>query len=654
MKNFKLTIIGLLALVLASCGGGGGGTLTGTAVVPGGSIASIQLVASSSDLLTDQSNTNFVKISAVVRDGNNNIVEGADLLFSATSGSIEEVDNGVTNASGIAEAFLKSFGNISNRTVTVTVSAPAQGVSNTIVINVTGTRLEITGPANVAQGDNATLTLSLLDGNDAGIASQLISLVSANGNTIPASAVTNASGDVQVQLTADGVNAAPDVITASIPTLNISETYTLAVSNDTFAFTSPAPNTEILLVPASQTLSLTWQQGGGAVPDGSTIEFTADRGTLTASSATTTAGVATVDIDSTFAGRSTITATGTSLGAVPLVDGPTTQLTIEFVADTPDTLNLAAFPDNLITGEQATVTAVVRDASGNRVKNVNVDFNISADPSGGGLTVSSDQTDSQGIATTVYTAGNSTTQNGGVVITATVRGTAITDTVNLTVSGRSINFVIGTGNDVFEISPTRFGVQYTVIATDVTGAPAAGEELRLTVRSWQYRKGQLTVNAAADAWVKDRQYWIDNYMVDQTEDFCPDEDYIPTGGNENGSLDFGEDDNGNGTLEAGNVATIVATDCDNVAAADPGVAQQNLLTDAAGAVEVCVVYPQEYNLWLDVRLTATVPIDGGTENTESRFFLLPALAADITDVDASPPGVVSPFGRRPCSDGSGL
>ncbi len=650
MKNFKLTMIGLLALVLGACGGGGG-TITGTAVLPGSDVASIQIVVSSSELLTDQSNTNFVKISAVVRDANNNIVPGTDLLFSSTSGSIEEVDGGVTNASGIAEAFLKSFGNISNRTITVTVSAPAQNVSSTVVITVTGTRLEISGPANIAQGDNATLTLSLLDGNNAGIAAQLINLSSANGNTLPASAVTTGSGDVQVILTADGANGAADVITASIPSLNISETFTLAVSNDTFAFTSPAPNTEVLLIPAMQTLTMDWQQGGGPVPDGSTIEFTADRGTLSAGSATTVGGVASVDIDSTFAGKSTITATGVTLGAVPLVDGPTTQLTIEFVADTPDTVNVAAFPDNLISGEQATITAVVRDASGNRVKNIDVDFNITADPSGGGLTVSSDKTDSQGVATTVYTAGNTTTPNGGVVISATVRGTAISDTVSLTVSSKAINFVIGTGNDIFTISPTRFGVQYTVIATDVTGSPAAGEALRLTVKSWQYRKGRLVVNAANDAWIKDQAIFGAGHIDEQ---FCPDEDWIGNGGNENGSLDAGEDDNANMTLEAGNIATIVATECDNVAAADPGVAQQNLLTDAAGAVEVCVVYPQEYNLWLDVRLTATVSIDGGTENTESRYFLLPALAEDITKVDASPPGEISPFGTLACADGSGL
>jgi len=317
----------------------------------------------------------------------------------------------------------------------------------------------------------------------------------------------------------------------------------------------------------------------------------------------------------------------------------------------PDNLNLAAFPDKLITGEQATITAVVRDASGNRVKNVDVDFNIQTDPSGGGLTVSSDKTDSLGVATTVYTAGNATTENDGVEILATVRGTAIDDTVNLTVSGKSIHFVIGTGNDIFTISPTRFGVQYTVVATDVTGSPAAGEQIRLGVRSWRYLKGALSLNSANDAWV----YWdTPGAQNPGIIDVCLDEDDGENGGNENGSLDPGEDFNGNLKLDAGNVATIVATECENVAAADPGVAQQNLLTDPAGAVEVCIVYPQEYGLWLDARLTATVPIDGGTENTAFRKFRLSASAEDLNDVDVSPPGQVSPFGTLDCSDNTGL
>ena len=194
MKNLKLWAIGLLAVVLSSCGGGGGGALTGDGnpVAPTGSsaVATIQLVLSSNDLLSDQetdpANSNFVKITAVVRDANNSIVTNADLVFDSSSGLIQEINNGVTNASGIAEALLTSFGDVSNRTITVTVSSPSEGVSSVITVNVVGTELEITGPVAVAQGDTPTLTLTLLDGNDAGIAGQSISLNSANGNTIPA------------------------------------------------------------------------------------------------------------------------------------------------------------------------------------------------------------------------------------------------------------------------------------------------------------------------------------------------------------------------------------------------------------------------------------------------------------------------------------
>lgn len=655
MRNLKFWAIGMLALVLGACGGGGGsgGNLTGNPGSQNGNTAadSIQLIASASQVGSDQSNTNSVRISAIVRDADSNVVEGADLVFSAPEGSVEEIDLGVTNASGIGEALIKPFGNLANRTITVTVREPVEDVSATIDIEVVGTSLEITGPTNVALDDTATLTLRLSDGNDAGIAGETISLTSASGNTIPATAVTNTSGEVQVSLIIDGPDTqTDDTITATIASLGLTQTFTLAVSNDVFQFTSPAAGAEVLLVPADETLTIQWQQGGGAVPDGSTIEFTADRGTLSAGSATTVGGVASVDIDSVFAGQSTITATGTTLGAVPLTNGPTTQLTIEFVADNPDNLNLSAFPNTLVSGDQSTITAVVKDAAGNRVKNVIVDFNITADPSAGGLSVSSAVTDSAGVATTVYTGGPNTTENDGVVITATIRDTAIDDTTTLTVAGESINFVIGTGNDLFTISPTRFGVQYTVVATDVTGAPAIGEELRLSIRSWQYRKGQLAVDSVNDQWV-----YTSALVGGDPIYFCPDEDdSLNPPGNENGSLDPGEDDNGNGTLEAGNVATIVPVECASVEADEPGLSQQTLLTNNAGAVEVCVVYPQNYGLWLDVRLTATVPIDGGTEDSEFTQFLLPPSAEDINNTDVSPPGQISPFGTLDCSDGTGL
>jgi len=648
MNYFKYLSILMLTLLLSACGGGGNNSLTGGGAGSGEiKVTSIQVIRSSATLASDQSGTAFVTISGVVRDDANNVVEGLDLLFSAESGSIEEINNGVTNQAGISEARLRSFGDVSNRTVTVTVTDPISGVIGTSTVDVTGTSLTVSGPVAVPLGDPATLTFSLTDGLGVGVSAETITLTSANGNTFDnPTPSTDASGEVQVVLATTA--AGNDTITASVLDATLVQTIALSVTNDVFTFTLPVPNEEVNLG-VNQTLTVQWQQNGVDVPNGSTIQFTADRGTLAPSgTAVTTGGLASVDISSTFAGASTITGTGTGIGGTPIADGPTTQLTIEFVADTPDSIQIQSFPDTVIAAQQSTITAVVRDDTGNRVKNVDVDFNIVQDPSGGQLSVSSDRTDSSGIATTTYTAGLNTTAQNAVEIIARVRNSAPTIDAStlLTVAGRSIDFVIGTGNDIFEISSTRFGNQYTVIATDIGGVPAAGEEIRLTVRSTAYRRGQLVVPTTGDQWVKPISDGSTDFLYpvgEVEEDVCVDED-LPPGGNSNGILDPGEDDNGNLKLDAGTVATIVAAECDAVASADPGSTQQALLTDAAGAVEVCVVYPQNFNLWTNVRLEATIEVDGGTENTDFTEFVLPPSAADINNVDVSPPGRVSPFG----------
>jgi hypothetical protein len=62
-----------------------------------------------------------------------------------------------------------------------------------------------------------------------------------------------------------------------------------------------------------------------------------------------------------------------------------------------------------------------------------------------------------------------------------------------------------------------------------------------------------------------------------------------------------------------------------------------------GRARVCVLYPENYNLWLDVRIQARASVQG-TEFGKSSTFELEALADDISDINAAPPGVVSPFG----------
>jgi hypothetical protein len=116
---------------------------------------------------------------------------------------------------------------------------------------------------------------------------------------------------------------------------------------------------------------------------------------------------------------------------------------------------------------------------------------------------------------------------------------------------------------------------------------------------------------------------------------CLDEDIFTGNPNfdRNGVLDAGEDNNGNGRIEAGNIASAVA----NVGGGG------TLTTDANGFGLIDVYWPQEFAYWLEVTLEARTSVQG-TEFTESTTFLLDGSATDFNSATVAPPGVVSPFG----------
>ena len=93
------------------------------------------------------------------------------------------------------------------------------------------------------------------------------------------------------------------------------------------------------------------------------------------------------------------------------------------MATTPTSIDVQPSVFTLSTTQSSTITAVVRDAAGNLVKNQTVTFTLN-DVTGGTLSVGSAITDSQGRAQTVYTASNTTSANEGVQITAACRAPA--------------------------------------------------------------------------------------------------------------------------------------------------------------------------------------------------------------------------------------
>ena len=607
MFNLRNTLIALAAVVLSACGGGGDNTIVGSGgggLGPAVDVGSLTLITSQPQILSDGSDS--ATITAIVRDQNNNTVAGVPVVFSATSGSISVPSPALTDASGSVAAELSSPSNFQNRTITV--SATADDFSGTVNVDVSGTSLLINGPNSLPLGDVGTYNVVMSDAGGNGISGQSIDITSGNGNAVSATPLTtDVTGQASFMLTANASGA--DTLTAT--GLGLTATQTVNVSSDQFAFTAPAANTEIPLN-TPQTFTVQWLVGGAPVTDGSQISFSSTRGTVSAVTATTTAGTASITVTATNAGPAVVTATNS--------DGTSTQIVVEFVATMPAEVELQASPFTIGPEEQSALTAIVRDAAGNLVKNQIVTFTLD-DVTGGSLSVAQGITNSQGRVQSFYTSSTQTSAADGVVVTAAVQGTALSDTVNLTVAERELFISLGTGNSIEEPNVAQYRVEYVVQVTDAQGSGVAGVTVQVSLLSLEYRKGFRTWNGV-------------NWATTVTA-ACPDEDV-----NNNGILDPGEDGNGSGLLEAGNIA----------AAAAQGIGGGTLTTDANGFGFVDIFYPQEYAFYLETELTATASV-AGTEFAEPTTFVLTGSAEDFTNEAVAPPGVISPFGvGNSCAD----
>jgi hypothetical protein len=219
----------------------------------------------------------------------------------------------------------------------------------------------------------------------------------------------------------------------------------------------------------------------------------------------------------------------------------------------------------------------------------------------------------------VYRAGASTSAQNGVTITGTVTeaGVPITDSVQLTVARRELFISIGTGNSIEEPNPAQYRIQFVIQVTDANGNGVANANVNVSIVSIRYYKGRRAFANAS---------WA-NYLGGAPI-ICSDED-----ANRNGVLDTGEDFNGSGRLEAGNIALVT-----------PNAVQ----TNASGFAIVDVLYPQEYAYWLEVTLEARAGV-AGTETARASSFLVPGSTADFSSQNVGPPGPTSPFGVNACN-----
>jgi hypothetical protein len=307
------------------------------------------------------------------------------------------------------------------------------------------------------------------------------------------------------------------------------------------------------------------------------------------------------------------------------------------VATTPTSLDLQASRFIVAPGEQSTIRATVRDASGNLVKNQFIEF-ILDDVTGGVLSSGGDITNSNGQAETTYTAGSTVGASGAVTITANVvNNPAVTDAVELTVAGQEVFISLGTGNTLFEPDPTTYQQPWTVLVTDVEGVGVAGAPVDVSVLSLQYIKGQYVADPLNNRWAAQEA----NRCFDEDTKFCsgfqepngdprcrngrldPEED-DPLIANPTGPQQVGGIGNNSGFLEAGNVAAL---------------SSGQLVTNDAGRADFRITYGQKFGNWVKVRLRVRTAV-AGTEFSETAEFVLPVTVDDV-ELDIDPPGGIA-------------
>lgn len=562
--------------------------------------SSLELFASSLQLAS--SGGDEIELIAVVKNDQNILLANVPVSFSASQNASLTIIDTQTQADGTARATLSTQNNRENRAIEVFASTSA--LSENVTVQVVGTEVNINGASSVIINDSAPITVVLSDSDGNGIANQIVNLSATLGTLDDEAPITGSNGQVTVNYISS--QSGDDEITASA--LSANTTFKITVQQDDFSFVNLP--TDDLSLNTDHSLELRWFKDGSAFANGD-IVVTSSRGIIGAgnnNAITDAQGLASVTINSNFAGPTSISAVGTDANGNQV----TARTQLEFVAETVDSIFVDASPDLIgPEGQTSTITATVRDEIGNLVKGKTVNFRLIADASSGSISPNSAITDSNGIASTVYTS-NAVSGDNGVTIGA--ESDNIESTVDLSVGARAFDIVVGTGNDIGDEDNTSYIKEFSVFVTDASGQPVNNASLSASI-----------VPVSGIAYYKGYWSWDDenDIYIAQITASCQSEDI-----NQNGRLDAGEDTNNDGLLTPGNVATV-------------NFKENETSTNEFGQAIVQVRYPQQYSVWSRIKLTV-LGQSSGTESKAIQEFTLPVRSDDLTTQAISPPS--NPFG----------
>ena len=577
---------------------------------------SIELIAGATSVGTGGT---AVVVRAFVKDANNNALPNTPVIFAASTGTLSAVSS-TTDSAGAATATISAGANKSNRSALITVTSGT--ISSQLTLPISGTTLRISGPTSLIRGAMDSFDVVVTDSTNNIVPGVTITATSTLLNPVTAvgGTVSNSNGLVRFSYTATNAGTDTPVFTGAGATATLSSPLTISAQAFAFAPLRDRDSAEVTAadkVPVGSLQRVTVRLSGVPRLDGNTITFAATGGTFVGGASATTNGVgdASVVFSSDAAGPVTLQATA-------VINGNTssTTLPINIVATKPDKLVLhvaqaSIAPNTTASGtNQTQVLARVIDPKGNPVQGVTVNFNRSADPSGGNLLQVSAPTDASGVAAVIYRSGSQSTANNGVKLVATVSNTtpAVLGTAELTVSQSSLFIALGTGNVIDNLDAQTYRKDWVVYVTDSNGIAVNNITLTIKAIPVNYRTGALRWNGTVWAYIAPIFS-------------CRSEDR-----NQNGILDPAFDDNKDGVLWPGNVIAVT-----------PGTVQT-----VNGRATISLIYAESYAPWVDLLLTASATVSGTESKTEAQF-IVNGSAGDFTVENVPPAGVVSPFGLLP-------
>ncbi len=293
----------------------------------------------------------------------------------------------------------------------------------------------------VADGSSqALITATVKDANDNNVADDTTVTFTTTSGTLDSATATTTNGVATVTLTSP-TNVGSATITATVGEVSgdTSVSFIAGVVN-TISLTATPNNLTADNTSTSTISALVTDVNSNAVADGETITFsvTAGTGTLSALTATTSEGVATVTYTaSTTTGTETITAQATN-GTSDTVDITLIAATIGTIGS----VSVNAGSSSIVAdgSSQTIITATIKDANDNNVADgTTVTFTVTAgdiDSVTAGTQSTFTATTTNGVATATLT---SPTNVGSTTITATAGG----------VSGNtSVSFIAGAVNTI--------------------------------------------------------------------------------------------------------------------------------------------------------------------------------------------------------------